>query len=229
MSVAALLPPVRRALRAAHQLVHHCLDLACPEFCAGCRQNPARALLCPECLSDQGETVLRVRFLPGDVPAYAPWAYTDAVRSALHRFKFEAQPELARRAAAAITRSLPDDLKGPQHWVPVPLSHSRLLERGYNQAALLARELAIATCSPTPRHWLTRTDVSVKQSRLDRKQRFLNAEGAFHATLPQGTCSPSTFILVDDVVTTGATAAACCAQLSARGHVALAVVSLAHA
>ncbi len=229
MSVAAVLPPVRRAYRAVRQLLHHCLDLACPEFCAACRQYPARTLLCAECLLDQGETVLRVRFLPSDVPAYAPWAYTESVRSALHRFKFEAQPELARRAAAAIVSCLPDDLKGPQLWIPVPLSHSRLLERGYNQAALLARELALATCSPEPQHWLTRTETSVQQSRLDRKGRFLNAESAFQMTPARKVRPPSTFILVDDVVTTGATAAACCAQLATAGHVALGVVSLAHA
>lgn len=175
---------------------------------------------------------MRVRFLADDTPAYAPWAYTDAVRAALHRFKFEAQPELARRAARAMLDCLPSDLTQSAYWVPVPLPNSRLLDRGYNQAALLARELAIATCSPSPRHWLTRDENSAQQSKLDRERRFHNAEAAFHASptlaVARRTSPLPPIIVVDDVVTTGATATACCSSLRAAGFTPIAVVSLAH-
>jgi ComF family protein len=172
---------------------------------------------------------MRVRFLPDDTPAYAPWAYTDAVRAALHRFKFEAQPELARRAARAMLECLPSELTQPAYWVPVPLPVSRLLDRGYNQAALLARELAVATCSPAPRHWLTRDENSAQQSKLDRERRFQNAEASFHVVQTRPRASRFPLIVVDDVVTTGATATACCSRLRAAGLNPIAVVSLAHA
>jgi ComF family protein len=220
---------LKRAHRSLHQLVHACLDFAFPEFCAGCRARPAPELLCGQCLTEQAETVLRVRFLDDETPAYAPWRYTDTVRSAMHRFKFDAEPELARRAAKAILRALPSDLCAPQYWVPVPLSPASLLERGYNQTALLARELATLTCSPAPRHWLLRTETTRRQSQLQRAARFDNTREAFHATTAASTSPSLPVVLVDDVLTTGATAHACCESLKAAGHHPIAVVTLAHA
>lgn len=218
-----------RIHRRLHQWVHACLDFTVPESCAACGTRAAPELLCRECLTDQAEAVLRVRFLADETPAYAPWHYSDAVRSALHRFKFDAQPELARRAAKAILNALPSDLCAPQHWVPVPLSPSGLLERGYNQAALLARELALLTCSPAPRHWLVRTEATQRQSQLQRAARFDNAREAFRVSSAASVSSGVPLVLVDDVLTTGATALACCERLRASGHQPVAVVTLAHA
>lgn len=218
---------LRRAGRAArrtfHDAVHRGLDLACPEFCAACGQAPTPCLLCPGCLANQ--TPLAPRTVAG-LPCYAPWDYTEAVRAAIHRFKFQSHPELARRGAQAIAPSLPLHLHGPQWWVPVPLSKPRLLERGYNQAALLARELALVTCSPAPRHWLTRATARA-QSHLTRNERIDNAALAFTPTPAAVRQAGKAVVLVDDVLTTGATATACCAALERAGHTPVAIVTLA--
>src|SRR5690606_406232 len=113
-------------------------------------------------------------------------------------------------------------------WVPVPLSEPRLVERGYNQATLLARELAIATCSPSPCHWLTRKSQQ-QQSGLGRRERLANALTAFTAHARARVHAPSSVVLVDDVLTTGATALACVEALNAAGHAVTAIVTLTQA
>lgn len=217
---------LRRVRREGRRVVHNVLDVACPEFCAACQNAATSHLLCAACQSDQLPQITPRRFVGGDVPSYAPWMYTEAVKRALHRFKFESHPELARRAANAIWHSLPTELQSPALWVPVPLAHPKLLERGYNQAALLARELAIASCSPAPRHWLKRESLR-QQSALNRHERFANALAAFAATDTAQKHAPQSVIVVDDVLTTGATALACTDALRTAGHTPLALVTLA--
>jgi len=216
----------RRARLSGRRLVHGMLDVACPEFCAACQNVATSELLCAACQADQLPQLTPRRAVGGDVPSYAPWMYTEAVKQALHRFKFESHPELARRAANAVWRCLPSDLQSPRLWVPVPLAHPRLLERGYNQAALLARELAIASCSPAPRHWLQRESLQ-QQSGLNRRERLANALTAFAATVAARKQTPQSVVLVDDVLTTGATALGCVEALSAAGHTVVAVATLA--
>lgn len=217
---------VRRVRRAGRRLAHGVLDVVCPEFCAACQNVATAELLCAACQADQSPQVTPQRFVGGDVPTYAPWTYTGPVKHALHRFKFESHPELARRAANAIWTCLPSDLRSPVLWVPVPLAQPRLLERGYNQAALLARELAIASCSPAPRHWLQRESLR-QQSGLSRRERFANALEAFAATERARKHPPRPVVVVDDVLTTGATALACTDALRVAGHTPLAIVTLA--
>lgn len=217
---------MRQARREGRRLVHGVLDVACPEFCGACQNVATSGLLCSACLADQLPRLTPPRCVGGDVPTYAPWRYTDAVKHALHRFKFESHPELARRAANAMWQCLPEDVRAPHVWVPVPLATPRLLERGYNQAALLARELAIASCSPAPRHWLHR-DSQLQQSGLSREERFANALTAFTTTDRARREPPRAVVLVDDVLTTGATALACTDALRVAGHRVVAVVTLA--
>jgi ComF family protein len=225
-TVSAFVSFTRRLRRDARRLVHSVLDVACPEFCGACQNVATSELLCTACLADQLPQLTPRRCVAGDVPTYAAWQYTGAVKRALHRFKFESHPELARRAANAVWQCLPSDLQVPRIWVPVPLANPRLLERGYNQAALLARELAIASCSPAPRHLLRRESLQ-QQSGLSREQRFANALTAFAITDDARRQPPKSVILVDDVLTTGATALACTDALRVAGYSVAAVVTLA--
>lgn len=216
----------RRLRRDGRRVVHGLLDVACPEFCGACQNVATSRLLCAACEADQLPQPLPPRLVGGDVPSYAPWRYSEAVKRALHRLKFESHPELARRAADAIWRCLPSELQSPRVWVPVPLANPRLLERGYNQAALLARELAITSCSSAPRHWLHRESLQ-QQSGLSRRERLVNALSAFVPTPGARKHAPASVVLVDDVLTTGATALACTEALNAAGHAVVAIVTLA--
>lgn len=124
----------------------------------------------------------------------------------------------ARRLAAGASPTL----------VPVPLTAARLRERGFNQAELLARELSRSVGWPV-RCLLDRSDGGPSFARLGREQRARRAAEAFRVVRgPDRSCTVRVpTLLVDDVITTGATAGACIKELMASGWSCLGAVSFA--
>lgn len=116
--------------------------------------------------------------------------------------------------------------RGPVVLVPVPLAPARMRERGFNQAELLARGLASATGWRVESR-LRRRPGARRQARLGRRERARNVEGGFAATgpVPAGPAA----LVVDDVLTTGATAAACCRALADAGATVAGAVVFSHA
>jgi ComF family protein len=100
--------------------------------------------------------------------------------------------------------------------VPVPLHVSRLRMRGYNQALLLARVLARRRRLPLAPRLLERTRATAEHAALGAAARSANVRGAFRVRVGHAP-APDTVVLVDDVFTTGATAAACAEALRAGG------------
>ncbi len=102
--------------------------------------------------------------------------------------------------------------------IPVPLHHSRLIKRRFNQAALLARALSKHTSVPFAPEILYRHKATPSQGGQSQKGRFRNVKGAF--TIPdaiKNTLENKTIILIDDVMTTGATIEACTKTLKRGG------------
>ena len=128
-----------------------------------------------------------------------PWS------SAITQFKFNGDPGWAG-ALAALLRSTPQvaPALAAADWVlPIPLSRQRLQERGFNQALLLARQLAPEKVSADV---LLRLQHTTAQSQLPRAQRLDNLSGALAVEpLRQSQLQGKTIVLVDDVMTTGAT------------------------
>jgi ComF family protein len=161
------------------------------------------------------------------VPLVSAGTYARPLDEAIRRFKFERHPELARplsRLLAPLVTSL--GIEPSDAWVPVPLHRTRLVERGFNQSALVARCLARSTHSVYAARMLERLRDTEHQARLGREARSENALGAFALRQRQGI---GRVVLVDDVVTTGSTARACLDVLRQGGIEVLAVVSLAQA
>jgi ComF family protein len=213
------------------------LDFLLPRACALCGDPvegpPHDAALCPVCL---GRLTGPGPLLPPPPPLVAAGAagrFEGPLREAVHRLKYglrsELAPSLGRALAAALPAALPGHREGgPWLVVPVPLHDARLVARGFNQAALLARAVAGALGAPLDPLALARVRDTPPQTDLDLAARRANVRGAFAVRRPRRVGGRAC-LLVDDVVTTGATAAACAAALPAAGAARVALLALARA
>jgi ComF family protein len=204
------------------------LELVAPSRCAGCGAV-CREIFCSDC-----GTVERAPAEDLDgYPLLTLGRYASPLKEAISRFKFGGHPELAGAFAGLLDPDLA--LLGVEAldlFVPVPLHVKRLAERGYNQAALLARALSKRRRARFAPRLLERTRETEQQARLSRDGRSENVSDAFRvraAALRTRASMSGRVILVDDVVTTGATLSACLGALDARGVKVLGVIALARA
>jgi ComF family protein len=200
------------------------LDLLMPPACAGCGRTGA--LLCSGCrggLVAPGRA--QDRFLAPDAGivigdaltlAVAALAYAGPMRRALAALKYGSAsrlaPILAQVALPRLSAALA--VSGPATLVPVPVHLERRRIRGYNQAELIARELAKRAGLVTS-PMLVRVRPTTKQHRLNRTARLANLRGAFGVA--PGAGIPSTVLIVDDIITTTATLEACASVLREAG------------
>jgi ComF family protein len=147
------------------------------------------------------------------------------VAAAVHRFKYSHRPELAQRLAKPVAERLRIENSQKCILVPVPSTPERIVERGYNQSALLASSIASLTglvCLPLA---LKRVHFAPHQVGADKVHRMQQVAGAFAVNTRR--LAGARVILVDDVITTGATSAACAAAIEGAGGNMIAVVAIA--
>ena len=222
-------------------LARHLLDVALPARCPGCGREGAP--ICAACLP-----ALDARLdqpaglsigLPSDVPAtilQLEWCapFGGLVRRALHQLKYSGETRLATPLGAAIARRWARVGAGGDVLVPVPVHVDRARQRGYDQAELIARAAAAELGLPCAAI-LERARATVAQFDLDRATRATNVRGAFRVKARPSDPSAASprplegrwIVLVDDVVTTGATLSACAAPLLAAGAIGVSAVTVA--
>jgi ComF family protein len=212
------------------------LDLAFPAACSGCgREGEPLCSACRPALDARLELPGGVPIgLPADIPApllQIEWCapFAGPVRAALHDLKYASEQRLAEPLGAAVARRWAKVGIGANLIVPVPVHAERERHRGYDQAALIAFVVGRHLRLPVDRA-LERARSTTAQFELGRDQRAANVHGAFRlrsGTHHAGTIRDKWILLVDDVVTTGSTLAACAAVLDASGALAVSAITVA--
>ena len=177
-------------------------------FCASCRTPFQNAFP----LDAEGRCALCRSGLRGFDAAYSFGAYEGVLRELIHLYKYGKVRTLAPPLSGLLAQALPRD-EAFDAAVPVPLYWRRRLQRGFNQAELLARGLSRRTGIPVVKA-LGRVRPTPTQAGLSNSARRQNVVKAFRARSVQG----KRILLIDDVMTTGATAGACALALKQIGR-----------
>lgn len=151
------------------------------------------------------------------------------LQTIIHQLKYSGVPSLGRELGGrigrlAITAGLSPDAT---LLVPVPLHHVKLRERGYNQSDHICRGIAAATGIAVASTALRRVRYTVSQTTLTARERHQNVDDAFSLSRPDWRIPGVTVLLVDDVITTGATMCGCARVLRSAGAIRLIACSAA--
>ncbi|WP_126401961.1 ComF family protein [Blastochloris tepida] len=230
-----------RGARAAASALRLVRDMALPPTCIACRAPVADdGGLCPACWSrltfisrpfcerlgtpfpaDLGPGLLSPAAI-AEPPAYdrarAVAHYDEVARRLVHALKFGDRTDLARPLGRMMAQAGAELLADADALVPVPLHWTRLWQRRFNQSAALADAVGRIAGRPVRNDLLVRRRRTGHQIGLSRAERARNVQGAFAVpALATGEVRGRRLVLVDDVLTTGATLEACARALSRAG------------
>jgi ComF family protein len=216
------------------------LDTALPRLCPACRGLVTDQGVCPACWSelafiaapycprlgipfayDPGPGILSMQAI-ADPPAYqrarAAVRYDDVAAKLVHAFKYGDRLDLSPLLGRWMVRAGKELFDGADALVPVPLHWRRLWARRFNQSAALAQTISRSTAIPVAHTALRRVKATVQQVGLSRAERATNVQGAFRVD-PAGKAEVAgqRLIVIDDVLTSGATSDACARALLRAG------------
>ncbi|MEO1219008.1 MAG: ComF family protein [Bacteroidota bacterium] len=217
------------------------IDLFFPPYCLDCSQVlvTSEQWLCTGCwvalpqtdyhLTDDNSLARKFhgRFPVAHVMAFGTYSDGNAVQKLVHQLKYYNKPRIGEtlgRHYGLILR----DMEWSKHLdviIPVPLHKSKLRKRGYNQSDGFAKGLSISLSIPWETGALSRIRKTKPQVSKGRRARLVNIEGAFEVTDPQRVQNKH-ILLVDDVITTGATMEACALPLLAAGAKAISLAAI---
>ena len=223
--------------------LHSLLHLFFPHQCAGCGNDiiDDQQLLCLQCIeqlpvtgfhrhaNNPVEKIFDGRLPLHNAAAYMYFAKNSLLQQLIHQFKYKGNKEIGeyfgRRMGESIMQC--NRFKKIDALVPLPLYISRERKRGYNQAAILCRGIAETIKVPVLNNVVIRNKATQTQTRKDRVQRWQNMEGMF-GVADAAAIQNKHILLVDDVVTTGATLEACGQALLSAGPAFLSIYTMAY-
>lgn len=207
-----------------HRWTGHLLSMVYPHICEVCGGSLAEGedMLCLDCdysmprcnIHNQPFNIIHQR-LASHIPLERAAGYFHYYRAnrytrLIHAAKYQGRPRIARILARNFAREiLPDGFfQGIDMIIPVPLHRSRLLRRGYNQSLFIARGINDITAIPIAGN-LVATLPHSTQTRSNAYSRWLNSRHIYSCT-DASDLHGRHILIVDDVITTGATLLACC-------------------
>lgn len=218
------------------------LDFVSPRLCVICgrRLLPSQPLLCSHCMLHLPVTDYYLspldnpmaRLFWGLFPIerasalffYEPKAST---RELIYDLKYRGFPMIGEEMGALIARHYQPAgfFEGVDAIIPVPLTRRRRWQRGYNQSEMLARGIREVTGLPILTDVLKRTSFKGSQTKKNQWERRENVDGVFRLVRPDDIRGKH-ILLIDDIITTGATIVACADELCKAGDVKISVLSL---
>ncbi len=217
------------------------LNLISPQACPVCggRMTVGEALVCGKCNLQLPRTgysgnayrneMAKLFWLQIPIERAAAWFFYEAhspVSRLLYRLKYANHPETGEEMGRMMAQEMQADgfFDGIDAIIPVPLTRKRQRERGYNQSMEIARGVSGITGIPILKQVLVRTSFAESQTRKDRRGRHDNVESAFRLN-KNIALQGKHLLIIDDVVTTGATITACGKQLMKAGEVKISVLT----
>jgi ComF family protein len=220
------------------------VSLFFPNYCLGCSDSLYKGedIICTRCLlelpktkhHEYAENTMKDR-LSGRLPVTYAFAFlkfrkTGIVQHLLHQLKYNNHPEVGVRLGKLFGKDL---LEWGYHSafdliIPIPLHESRRRKRGYNQSAKFAEGLSSVLRIPWDEQAVIRSARTASQTRKTKLERWENVKDVFFVKHPDRILNKR-ILLVDDVITTGATIEACGQQLIEFGCKELSIASLAEA
>jgi ComF family protein len=230
----------RTATTVARAIFRAALDLALPRMCAACREPVEGEGLCPKCWSklsfitrpycerlgvpfvyDPGPGILSMEAI-ANPPAYrrarAAVRFDEISRALVHALKYGDRLDLAPMMGRWLRHAGHELLADTDALIPVPLHWRRRWARRFNQSAVLAAAVSAASGVPVAADALKRVKATAQQVGLSRTERAANVQGAFRVP-PEGKAAIAgrRVVLVDDVLTSGATVEGCAKALLRAG------------
>ena len=207
------------------------LDFFLPRICPSCNQrlDPSERFICKECTgslkytgSKRIESEFERKFkdeklISGFLPLFV-FEKDKELQQIIHSIKYNENFRLGIHLGKLIGEELKDHIEkwDADYFIPVPLHHLKKADRGYNQSYYLSKGISTITGIPVNRKTVKRKRYTVSQTSLNLSERKSNMENAF-SIRKNSNISGKKIVLVDDVITTGATISECARILKDNG------------
>ena len=217
------------------------IDLIFPRCCMVCDEllSPQERDICLDCMSklpkieklhlEEIEKVFWGKVEIERATSYIYYHKNSPYNNVIHYLQYKNRPEPGERLAFIAAKEIAETgfFDGIDAIVPLPLSKKKLKERGYNQCDYIAAGISRATGIPVLKGAVVRTTANETQTHKNRDERWKNVEGIFALDRPQD-IEGKHVLLLDDILTTGATLASCAKTIQAGCNCRISVFTLGY-